>query len=44
MGLVALACGDPALRLEAASRLRDVVAVDTPAIQPAKTILAALEE
>ncbi|HLA09562.1 MAG TPA: hypothetical protein VJ023_03030 [Pyrinomonadaceae bacterium] len=41
MGLVALACGDPALKIEAESRLRAVVQ-ETPALEPAKTLLAAL--
>jgi hypothetical protein len=42
MGLVALACSDPALKLDAASRLRKVLQ-ETPALDHAKTLLAALE-
>jgi tetratricopeptide (TPR) repeat protein len=42
MGLVALACNDPALKIEAASRLRKVLQ-ETPTLEPAKVVLAALE-
>jgi tetratricopeptide (TPR) repeat protein len=42
MGLVALACNDPALKIEAASRLRKVLQ-ETPELEHVKTLLAALE-
>jgi len=42
MGLVALACSDPPLKIEAASRLRKVLQ-ETPALEHVKTLLAALE-
>jgi hypothetical protein len=41
MGLVALACSDPALKVEAALHLRKVLQ-ETPALEHAKTLLAAL--
>jgi len=43
MGLVALAAGDPTLRVKAASLLRTVLQ-KTPALQHAKTLLGALEQ
>lgn len=42
MGLVALACDDQALKIEAALRLRKVLQ-ETPTLEPAKGVLAALE-
>jgi hypothetical protein len=42
MGLVALACDDPALKTEAALRLRKLLQ-ETPTLEPAKVVLAALE-
>jgi hypothetical protein len=42
MGLVALACDDPALKTEAAWRLRKVLQ-ETPSLEHAKTLLTALE-
>jgi hypothetical protein len=43
-GLLALACNDSELKRTAISNLRKVVAADTPTVQPAKEMLAALED
>lgn len=44
MGLVASMCGDQELKREAVSRLRKIVALNNPAMKPAKILLDALED
>lgn len=42
-GLVAMMCDDSVLKRTAASKLRELVSIDTPVMKPAKVLLAALE-